>query len=232
MLSRHDPLERLLRLGVAFALVGVAIQTALHLTNNLALDGHVENFNPDAEHNVWTWASASATFAAAYAALVRAVLVLESRMRYLLIAAIFAFFSLDDAIEIHEQVSWNLAVETLGLPSYVQGRLFAVIYLPLLAGAGLLLWRVAQESPARIRLHLHAGLGLLVLAVLVEPVTLIWQSQGVGARSVPDTIEVSIEEGAELGGWILVATALTGLLYLAFNAPSRPRRTAPPPSSP
>jgi len=232
MLARPDPLERLLRLGVAFAFVGVAIQTVLHLTNNLVLDGDVESFDPDAEHNALAWASASATFAAAYVALVRAVLVPQSRTRYLLIAAIFGFFSLDDAIEIHEQVSWNLAVETLGLPSYVQGRLFAVIYLPLLAGAGFLLWRIARESPARIRVHIQAGLGLLVLAVLVEPVTLIWQSQGVGAKSVPDTIEVGIEEGAELGGWILLATALTGLLYLALSASSPPPGTAPPRSSP
>ena len=49
---------------------------------------------------------------------------------------------------------------------------------------------------------------LLVLAVVAEILSTVLIADGHTTGSVPYTVEVAVEEGCELGGWILIASAL------------------------
>jgi hypothetical protein len=196
--------ERLASLGARFALVAVVVQTATHLINVLLFGSRWEKLNADVELGVFSWASSSATIAAAFAAAVLAI-VTRAGLRLWALVLVLAYFSLDDAVVIHERVgdSWATA---LGLED--PRRLLWVGGLaPLLACAFLLTWAVVRESTGVIRRVLIIGLASLVTAVLAEIVAANLVAAG-WARTLPHTLEVVVEEGAELGGWILIASGL------------------------
>jgi hypothetical protein len=209
------------RLCVAGVLLGAGSFGALvlaHLVNHALFDGDVWNLNPGTEGNAWTWASSAAVFAAGFAALVRAVAVEERRTTFAWLAAALMFFSLDDAVEIHEQVGRAVGTRLLeSAPGYMQNRTWLVLYIPLLIFVALTLWRESTGShPARRTLRL--GLWLLVAAVVSEAFGLV--TKPIDRRGVawPDILRVGVEEGIELAGWIVAAAGLTALVYLALVA--------------
>lgn len=216
--------ERLLRIGVRLAIVAVALQTLAHLTNEFLLDDRVEGLDPDIEGNVFTWASSVATFAVGMAAFLHAVAFSTRRREFGMLAGLAVWFSLDDAIVLHERAALELGEDVLGLPDYLAVRLWLVLYLPLLLLAGFLLWRVAEElwEPARETVRL--GLYLLIASIPVE-------IAGAGTRwldeegtAVPEDLRIAVEEGLELGGWILAAAGLTAAVVVALLQ-YRPRPT-------
>ncbi|MEO8289796.1 MAG: hypothetical protein ABI649_02235 [Gaiellaceae bacterium] len=221
-LSSEDPVAGLLAVGIGLAVIAVGGQTAIDLVNAFAFDNRYDPLNVDVEGNAFTWASASATFAAAFASLVHGVVLAVSRRRYLALASLLAFLSLDEVAQIHERIGWRVQ-RGFDLPDEIGARAFIFVYLPLLAVVALLLWRVASEAEARVRRSLWAGLALLGAAVVLEPLGAYWKFD-----SSPDRVEAAFEEALELGGWILVASGLTAVLYTALASAG----TAPPRSTP
>jgi mannose/fructose/N-acetylgalactosamine-specific phosphotransferase system component IIC len=208
--------ERLLRIGVPLAVAAVALQTVAHLTNEFLLDDRVEGLDADIEGNVFTWASSVSTFTLAVAAFLHALAFSTRRREFGLLAGLGLLFSLDDAVQLHERVALELGEDLLGLPDYVAVRLWLVFYLPLLLLAGLLLWRFAEEVWEPAGRMLRLGLLLLVASIPVEIV-------GAGTRwldeegtSVPEDFRVVVEEGLELGGWILAAVGLMTAVVVAL----------------
>lgn len=197
--------ERLVILGSALAIVGVSVQTVSHLVNEFVLDGEVRNLDADAEFATFAWAGSVAIFASALGAAL--VAVVDDRAPLHLVAAVLAFLSLDEVVQIHERLALRLT-EGFDLPDYVGVRLWLVLYAPLLLAVAWALWGIGRRLPDEIRRILLGGLGLLVAAVALEGVGL--ATKWLGERGVewPDVLRIAAEEAAELGGWILVATAL------------------------
>lgn len=208
--------DELIRWGVVVAVAAVALQTIVHLVVGLGLDNRYEQLDAGEEHNVWAWSSAVATFAVAIFALLRGLLFEERRGRWLAVALILAYFSLDDMILVHETLGGYFGQDVLGFSEDAGGRAFVVLYLPLLAFVFLTLWREVPERVVRV------GLLLLVAAIVVEPLWGIFTTSGGELNSWPDDLEVAFEEGLELGGWILIAAGVAAALVRALEAPDQP----------
>jgi hypothetical protein len=209
--------ERLLRIGVLVAVAAVGFQTAAHLTNAFLLDSGVAGLDADVEGNAFTWASSVATFALAMAAFLHAAVFSERRREFSLLVGLGVLLSLDDVVQIHERLGLGVGEDLLGLPDYLAVRLWLVFYLPLLLLTGALLWLVAEAlwSPAARMLRL--GLALLVASIPVEIVGAAtrWLEEEEGI-SLPNDLRLAVEEGLELGGWILAAAGLTSGFAVAL----------------
>ena len=212
--AEPDAVRRLVRSTVTVAIAATVVQSLTTGVSLFALDGSAESIDATVEGGVWTWAAAGSALVAAVAAAALAT-VLEvgsSRARRLwLLAAVLAFFSLDDWLVLHEEVGeWFR--EELGAPSYV-GGLWVLAYPPLLLVACWGLWRTAYEAAPSLRRLLLASLALLAAAVIVEFL-------GVGTKAIEEStgnavahdLRAIVEEGVELAAWILAAGGLLGLL--------------------
>jgi hypothetical protein len=204
--TRPSPADRLARAGTRFALVAVAVQTAVHLINGLLFEGRWEALKADGEFGVFSWASSSATIAAAFAT---AVLAIETRagVRCWGLVLVFAYFSLDDRLVIHERLG-RLSPVTAVLPAAGPHLVWIATLAPLLAAAFFLIRGLARRSPNPTRRLLTIGLACLVAAVVAETIgggllALGWSEESAGYE-----VEIAVEEAAELGGWILIAFGL------------------------
>jgi len=201
--------ERVIAFGVALSVAGVFAQTLLHLTDIVVFDRGINAFDLDEDFGAASWASIAATFAAGFSALLLG-LVLRHRF-FLALAALFAFFSFDDFMRIHERVGeigFHLGAER----EWELGRLiWPLFFLPLLASAGALLWLMARRVASGPRALIRGGLVLLASAVVLEATSPILFHLGYEHRSWPYELEVIVEEGAELVGWIWLASALTAV---------------------
>ncbi len=198
--------DTLLTVGIAGALGAVVLQTILHFTDVLVFDFRYNIINPDSEQNIPNWGSASTTFVAAVAALLLG-LVSSGRLRarYLVLAAILAFFSLDDAVGLHEL----FVLGTVAGVEQAERFVWPLLYLPLLVAGLLLLVAAARRAFWRARVTVLVGLAMLVAAVAVEYIGgLIRNLDGVTVESLTYAFPVTIEEGLELAGWMLIATGL------------------------
>jgi hypothetical protein len=209
---RAEAVETVLRVGLIAAVAAFIVQGAVHVAN-VALDRRFELLDADSDYGVFAWTSALVTAVAAVLAFV-----LAARLRrrdYLLLGAALAAFALDDLIAVHERI--GELDDELGLPHELQLRrlVWVVVLLPLLAAAAILLWRAAREAPRRAGTLVRGGLALLVLAVAAEATTPVLFNFDWGQDSIPYETEVVFEEGAELAGWILVATGLAGFATAA-----------------
>jgi hypothetical protein len=209
--------ERLLRIGVRLAVFAVAVQTVAHLSNEFLFEDRVEGLDADIEGNVFTWASSVATFTVGVAAFLHALAFSTRRREFGALAALGIWFSLDDAIQVHERVALNLGEDVLGIADFVAVRLWLVLYAPLLLLAGFLLWNVVQLLWEPAGRTVRFGLFLLVASIPVE-------IAGAGTRwldeegtSVPEDLRIALEEGVELGGWILVAAGLLTAVVIALK---------------
>ena len=204
--------QRVLRCGLVLAVVGALVQATLHLVDMYVFDGTVAAINSDnaGEGNVFTWASSSATFAAALFCL---VLTLGEPARRLLfggLAAVLALFSLDDAAVLHERGS-QAVLRLLDIDLRYSRLAWPVLLLPLMAFAAVVIWRLASEATWSERRLLRGGLVLLVLGVALE-LALFPAPRGTHARELLEPSFVAAEESVELAGWILVATGFASLV--------------------
>lgn len=228
---RADPPASLqTRAVVRFALLltaaAVSVQTICQLINGLVLHGRYRGLDADADGTSFTWASTVATFSLAVAAMAIGRLD-RSRARPLtVLAALAAFFSLDDVAQIHEQLA-EVGTTALGLSGFSQaGRLvWPVLYLPLFAVTVIVVGRyLVRLALPRTRFLAWTGLGMLALAVVAEAIAAVLVRSGYGYGSGPYVIEVAFEEGLELAGWALIATAALAELTRALRGdPSRSR---------
>jgi hypothetical protein len=221
--------DRVVYWGYVMAPVAVLVQGASHLTNVLVFDGDISTFSADEDGNTFAWASSVATYTAALMAFALAFLDRRRRGRMLVLAALLAFFSLDDILRVHEWVEGQ-AVERLETllsfdPEY--GRLiWPLLFFPMLATAFIVLWQLSRTLAGEPARAIRIGLGLLVLGVLAEAASAAIHVEERFAGGFIDGLEVAVEEGAELAGWILIATALTATVVQALRSNTRPRHPA------
>jgi hypothetical protein len=120
------------------------------------------------------------------------------------------FLSFDESLIVHERL--GLAVtDALDLSDKYLRVAWPALYLPLLVAVAALVFRLAWTSPDPARRLLGIGLLTLAGAVGLEIAGLALDL----LPSAPDwlyTVEIALEEGAELAGWILLTTGLAVLL--------------------
>lgn len=185
--------------------LAVVGQSAIHLVNLLAFDLDVRLLNVDADANVFSWASVVVTFLAAAMAALLAALRPAHAVLLLGLAAGLVFLSLDDAVQIHERIS---ALKTqLGPISHFSRTFWPLVYLPLLAAIFVGLAVVARGMRPASRRLVMFGLGLLATAILLEMASPVLFELGYDHGDLGYELEAMIEEGAELGGWMLIALA-------------------------
>jgi hypothetical protein len=202
-------------MGVVLAVVGVTVQTVIHFFNYLALDERYAEFDVSSEHTIFAWAATAAAFGAAVAALVLALRRSDRRL-LLLLALLLAYFSLDDFVEIHERLGFELA-QGLGLSENVSQRFWLVLFTPLFAFALWVLWRVAENSGGRPQRYQQLAIGLLLGGVFMEAVGLVTKNLADEGRDAPHVVRAAFEEGFELGGWIILTAGLFAAFYASFE---------------
>jgi hypothetical protein len=205
-----DLVDRVVSLGFVAAAVAVAVQTVAHLTNAFFLDYEIRNMDADADGNALSWLTSVAIFTAALGAFLLSSFPSVPTRRFIALGTVFVFFSLDEVAAIHEQLA-TVSVHRLDVATSVGRVLWPILYLPLLVFVVISLWRLAASAPARIRRAILLGLALLAVGVVAEAMSTLSSSEG--SRPLIDDLEVAAEEGAELGGWIFVATAFAAMLF-------------------
>jgi len=201
---------RLLVLGAWLAVIAFVVQGISHLA---VYDRGIKTLNADEEANLWTWASSGSTFVAAVGALVL-VTVRPAATRPLVVLAVALFyFSLDDAIGLHERIVHE-HVSSIGPIDEGARVIWPVVYLPMLVAVFGLVWTLASVVPRPVCRRLRLGLLLLAGAVAAELVAAGIVQAGFDHFSFVYNVEVAVEEGAELAGWMLIAT---GLLATAIS---------------
>jgi hypothetical protein len=206
-----DPVERLISAGFLLAAIAVAAQTVAHLTNAFFLDYGVWNMDAGVDGNALSWASSVATFSVAVGALLLGLFSRKIAWSLIAMAVVLAFFSVDDVVAIHEKLAFG-DFYGVDVSDVTRRALWPLLYLPLLAFVVLSLWRLAKRSRDRVRRTIQLGLSLLAVALVAEATATVWWSKDDTARPFYDDLEIALEEGAELAGWILIATAVLGLV--------------------
>ncbi|HEY7707481.1 MAG TPA: hypothetical protein VH968_09965 [Gaiellaceae bacterium] len=208
--------DRVITVGIALAVAAAAWIFVSQFAYVFVFDGDAGPLNADAENNAFSWAGSVVTFTGAFVAFLLANVLQEQRGRFLVLAGTLALFSLDDTLQLHEDGGTRVANE-LGLgDSWVHG-LWPALFFPLLVFAFLLLWRVAEGLSERAGLVLRVGLGLLVLGVAAEALASLWYSAGETAETFVGALQIAIEEGAELAGWVLIVAGLTAAACRAIG---------------
>jgi hypothetical protein len=111
-----------------------------------------------------------------------------------------AYFSLDDAVLIHEKIAG-----ALDFFPHSSRIIWPLLYLPLLVGLTIQLWRIAEAQPGpRVRVLVRGGLVALVVAVLLEGGSPLLFALGQGEGSIGYELEVAVEEGLEMTGWLWI----------------------------
>ena len=207
-----DAAHAALRVCMPLAVLAAVVQGVVHLVNVLGFDGRSGMLNADADQGVFTWASASSTFAAGLGAAMLAALVRERRMHLLLLAVLLAGFSLDDAVAFHERIS----VGAIGPIEHGGRILWPAVTMPLLALVFVLMACVGAAAPRALRRALGASLVMLVLAVGLEVGSSLLFEVGSDHGEPLYESEVAVEEGLELAAWMLAAGALAaGVILVA-----------------
>jgi hypothetical protein len=208
--------KRILLVAVWLAAAAVVAQTASHAAFVLAFDADPDwnQLNAGVDRHAWAWLSGSVTFGAALALFLLALAAPRIRAGWILVACGLAYMSLDDVVAIHEGVGLRLS-GALDRPEDWARPLWVAVFLPLLAVTFAGLVSVSREASRDGRQAIRLGLGLLVAAIVLEVSTMAF------VTGVPDegghlyATEVALEEGVELGGWILIAGALASMLRAA-----------------
>jgi hypothetical protein len=209
--ERMEPVsEQVIAIGVTLSVVGVVLQTALHLTDILVFDRGVNIFDADEDYTVSAWASIVTTFTAAMGALLAGLV--TRRWFFFWLAALFAFFSLDDFVRAHERIGELGTVVGIEKDLELGRVIWPLLFLPVLAAGAALLWLAAREFSGRAAWLTHAGVLVLACAVVLEAASAGLFQLGYDHKSWLYEIEVILEEGAELVGWIWIATALIAVV--------------------
>jgi hypothetical protein len=207
--------RRIAATGTVLACAAVALQTLVYLVDIYAFDRSIALFDLD-EGGLVTWASSCATFAVAMAAFLLGFVDPRRRASATGAAVAAAYLSFDDAVIIHEDLGLEIA-EALGLSSSYAQVIWPALYFPLVAALMVLLVRLGRATPEAFRL-VRLGLGLLIAAIALNMAGIVLDFADVDKASFAWTVEIVLEEGLELAGWILVATGLSiRLLAAAFE---------------
>jgi hypothetical protein len=202
--------ERVILVGYALGAGLVAIQTVIGFVNAFGLDARHIQLDPDEENTVWAWLSVVATFSVAFAAFVLSTFVQRRNPAFVTLAVLACYLSLDDAVQLHERIGHRVG-EAIGLDRYGDRILQPFLVLPVAAVVFVLVWRLTRDAARPIELQARVGLALLVCGLAAEAVARVAELDPPEAANY---VEVMVEEGLELGGWVLIAAALTGSLLV------------------
>ena len=220
----RDERAALLRFGLAIAAITVTAQAVAHVIGVHLLDDRYLNLNADDELGLPAWVSSSATFAAAFAAFLLALMQERIDASVLVLAGLLAFFSLDDAIAVHERLGEKVG-DALGYGETSERLIWLILFMPLFALAAILLFGTAWRLPGQLAALVFFGLVLLLFALATELVSsVLYELVDVERGSWADTIEVVLEESAELAAWILIATALLTAVLMGAREDREPLR--------
>lgn len=191
--------------------VSVLAQTAVGIVNELSIESGF--LNPDEEGSLFQLVTAGVTVAAGVAAAVHARLFDVRRLRFAALAAVLLYFAADDLLVLHEGLGEAVGEGVFGLDGHLAVRLWILLLAPLLVAAFLLVASEARRSGAPLLGLLYGGLGALVAAVVVEVGGAVTRDPSFIDRvsGKPETLRYLVEEGFELGGWILLAGGLWAL---------------------
>jgi hypothetical protein len=201
--------DRVIRYGIGLSVVGVLLQTFLHMTDFVVFDRGVDSFDADEDFGAPAWGSIAATFGASIGALL--VSIVRGQRFFLLLAGVFAFLSFDDFMRVHERLGEVGTVVGIGTELELGRIIWPLLFMPVLVASAVLLWLAAKQFTGRASQLVRGGLVLLVLAVALEAASAALFQVEYGHGTWPYEIEVVLEEGAELAGWIWIATALTAV---------------------
>lgn len=219
--AAHAVAGRLLDATIVVTLAATAVQSVTYAFSVVAL-GNATLFDIDQDSGVFTWASATATAFAGVALVVLAYLQKSHRRMLAVLGAVCLYLSLDDAAALHERVGQDVRNDVLHTSlASLNGIIWPILFFPLLAFAFLaFMWLAARACTSRERRFIIVGLGLLVLAIGAEAI-----HGPIGAmRDIGDFryyAEVTVEEGLELAGWIVLAGAAFSLLLRRLVAAVR-----------
>jgi len=214
---RHD----IVAAGVLLTVAAIAVQTALYLADVYVLDRRVGTFDVDGEGGLSAWAASVTTFSTALLALLLALVQSARRVHLFVLAAAAAFLSFDEVVIVHERIGLKVT-EALDLSNTYLRIAWPIVYLPLLATVAAILFQLARTNTDPVRSLLGIGLALLACAVGLE-------IGGLALDLIPTltetswlyTMEIALEEGAELAGWILITTGVAVLLLAPDTAEAR-----------
>lgn len=211
---RPDAERTIVASGLALAVVAVAAQSLVYLVGRFALD--VDVLHEDAAEAFRRSAGASALAAAAAAAVALATVRHEGARRAAALAAILAYFAIDKAVEIHHRLAERM-LDVLHVTRIGPRGGWLLLYAPLVLLAAVLVLRCARGAPPAARLSLRAGIAALGVALAVQAgwVVVEWRDSLASAApgSGSSVVEVVVEEGLELGGWLLVAAGLAAAAW-------------------
>jgi hypothetical protein len=179
--------DRFTLLGIAVAAAAFTAQAAAQLVDLWAFDLRVAELDGNSVSSVFSWVSAAALLGTAVAFAGIASVDRKRRATGVAACVLFAFLLLDNRLHIHGRLT--------------HGKL---LFLPILGTAFVLLWRF-WAKPGRERALVRAGLGLLLLSLVVHltgPTILSWG--GWQATDWQDQLKIALKESAEKAGWILV----------------------------
>jgi hypothetical protein len=186
--------DHVLRLGLVAGLAAVALVTAGHLVNVWLFDLEVSALDENASWSVSDFASLVALGAAVAAAL--ALAQTERRGRWLVLAAILIVLLADDATRLHERA----------------GDRWQLLLLPLLVPVVFVLASVDEAGRPAFARTLRAGVALLAVSLFAGYAARPFLAAGDwGPGAWPYEAKVAVKQGAELGGWALVAAGLVAL---------------------
>lgn len=216
-----ESLRRIVRFTVMLAGAAFLSLLVVHMVNQLAWDDPRVPLDADEDRSGWSWASVAAeAVAGAFLALLATTVVSSKGIKFA--AAVMIFLSLDDFIRIHENIG---SMVTL-FPHSVR-LLWPMIYFPLLAALMIVLWRICEGRAVEVRLLTRSGLLMLAVAVVLEVFTVVLFAADQGHRSYFYELEVGLEEGLELAGWLLIAGGMAAALVDRLGHPRNIARTDP-----
>lgn len=201
-----SPSDNVLTIAFIIAAAAVAAQAVTSFANAVALNRGIGALNADSDTSLWAWAGIGVEFTAAYTAALLAVLQPHHRARWLVLALVVAFLSADDMLQWHERAS--TLVTSIGPIDHAGRLIWPIIFLPALSCTFVLLLTSAARVRPRIAATIRLGLLLLVAAIGLEMTSPGFFQLGYGHGSVPYELEVVVEEGCELAGWLLIGVAL------------------------
>jgi hypothetical protein len=198
---------------MVLTVVMVVLQSVLHLVD-VGFDLQIDRLNADDDRSIWSWTGSAAELMAALGAGLMLVLPSVPRKPIIFLALVLAFFSIDDTVQVHEQLSHVLErfPRWTGLPPRM---VWPILYSPVMLATCAMLWRISVAMVERCGRALRGGVVMLGFAVLLEfgvgAVSLDLGSgrfDTAGATSMGYACEVVAEEGLELAGWLLIAASL------------------------
>jgi hypothetical protein len=193
--------ERLAAAGVLVAAVSIVLTFVIGLIEGTVLP--YDRLNPDFEGSFFNWASAGAELIAAFVCAVHAVVSPKRRGMFIALTLLLLYTSLDDSFVVHETMAQALE-DHVSLVGTIGAQFWIVVYAPLLVAIAYFLLRAVQDELPSARRLVLAGLACFGIAIGLEVL---------GATPLGEPLAAVVaEEALELGGWELVAAALTIVL--------------------